>query len=93
MYHLLIITPEEPFFEGDILSLIVPGNEGYLGILKDHSPLMTHLQKGIVTITNQDHVKSLYEVSEGFFKVKNNRAVLLVETIKALPQKEREDFR
>lgn len=93
MYHLQILTPDEPFFEGDIESLIIPGELGYLGILKDHSPLITHLQTGTVTVTESDKSKRLYKISEGFFKFKNNQAILLVEKIEELSPKELEDFR
>ena len=93
MYHLQMLTPDEPFFEGEIESLIIPGEIGYLGILKDHAPLISHLVQGTVTVTENEKSKRLYKISEGFFKVKNNQAVLLVETIEELPSQELEDFR
>lgn len=81
MFHLQILTPEEIFFNDDVISLMIPGTSGYLGILKDHAPLMTSLKPGIVTIVDKNKKKLFYKVEDGFFEVKQNQAVLLVEFI------------
>lgn len=81
MFHLQILTPEEIFFDDDIMSLVIPGTAGYLGILQDHTPLMTSLKPGVITITDKNNKNLYYKVEEGFFEVKMNQAVLLVEVI------------
>jgi len=81
MYHLQILTPEDTFFDGDIQSLIIPGTSGDLGILSNHAPLITSLKEGTVTITDQNKKKSFYKVNDGFFEVKKNQAILLVDSI------------
>jgi len=81
MYHLQILTPEKIFFDDEIIALSIPGDLGYLGILKDHAPLITTLNQGIVIITDKNNAKHFYKVPNGFFEVQKNKAVLLVETI------------
>jgi len=52
---------ERPFFEGDCRSLVVPGSEGYLGVLTGHAPLITALEPGevrIVEASNYDEAKN-----------------------------------
>lgn len=81
MFHLRILTPEDIFFDADVISLIIPGESGYLGILANHTPLITSLKEGTIKITDANKKKYFYKVKEGFFEVKKNKAVLLVEEI------------
>ena len=79
-FRVKIITPEDVFFDGETTSLIAPGAEGYLGVLKDHAPLVTPLEKGTVTLKSAGAEKH-FEINDGFLEVSKNQAVILVERI------------
>lgn len=81
MYKLTIVTPEKIFYEDDVSSLIIPGSEGYLGILTDHAPLMTGIVPGKVTITDSSRKEMTLTVSFGFFEVSANHATLLADSV------------
>ena len=49
-FYLEIRTPEKELFNGEIDQVILPGKDGMFGILKNHAPLISSLQKGIVKI-------------------------------------------
>jgi F-type H+-transporting ATPase subunit epsilon len=80
-FKVKIITPEKTFYEGESTSLVVPGSEGYLGILCDHAPLVTPLGKGTVTMKLPDKSVKEFELEDGFMEVSNNQALLLAEKI------------
>jgi F-type H+-transporting ATPase subunit epsilon len=81
MFHLSIVTPEKSFYEGDIKSLVVPGTEGYLGVLSHHAPLITAMQPGKIEFRdNQDEVL-IMAVSGGFLEVSNNVATILADAV------------
>ena len=46
-----IITPEKEVYSDEVDVLVAPGTEGQLGILPNHSPLMTALQQGTIRVT------------------------------------------
>jgi F-type H+-transporting ATPase subunit epsilon len=81
MYKLSIVTPEKVFYEGDVSSLIVPGSEGYLGVLTDHAPLITATVPGKVMCRDAEGHELAMACSFGFFEVSANHATLLVDSV------------
>jgi F-type H+-transporting ATPase subunit epsilon len=80
MFTLSIVTPEKIFFEGEVASIIVPGSEGYLGVLTDHAPLITAVNPGRLSVKDRSGKEFFLAVSFGFFEVSANHATLLVDS-------------
>jgi F-type H+-transporting ATPase subunit epsilon len=82
MFRLTVVTPERPFFDGDCLSLVVPGTEGYLGVLTGHAPLLTALRPGEMKVTGVENLpERVFALSGGFFEVSHNHATVLADAI------------
>jgi len=81
MFRLSIVTPEKTFYEAEILSLVVPGTEGYLGVLSHHAPLITALKPGRIEFRDADDKVKIAAVSGGFLEVSNNVATLLADAV------------
>ncbi|KPJ48940.1 MAG: ATP synthase F0F1 subunit epsilon [candidate division Zixibacteria bacterium DG_27] len=81
MYTLTIVTPEEVVFEDEVISLVAPGSEGYLGVLTDHAPLITALVPGKLTVKDKRGKESVFSLSGGFLEVSNNVATILADTV------------
>ena len=79
MFRLSIVTPEKVFYDGDIVSLVVPGTEGYLGVLSNHAPLITALKTGRIEFRNTKEEVSILSVTNGFLEVSANTASLLCD--------------
>ena len=77
-----IITPESKIYEGDIKSVRVPGKKGSFQVLKDHAPIISTLDPGMVIMIDQTDKEILYEITGGVIEVKSNRIVLLAESAK-----------
>lgn len=77
-----IITPDTKVFEGEIVSLRVPGKKGSFQVLKDHAPIISTLEEGPVFMVNLAGQETRYDIDGGVIEVKNNSIILLVESIK-----------
>jgi len=77
-----IITPDKKVYEGDINSIRVPGRKGSFQVLKDHAPIISTLENGTVIIVDQAGNELRYEISGGVIEVKQNRIILLAESVR-----------
>lgn len=77
-----IITPDKKIYEGDIKSIRVPGKKGSFQVLKDHAPIISTLENGLVFIVDQDGKETNLEINGGVIEVKMNKIILLAESAK-----------
>ena len=83
-FILKIVTPDQVAFEGKTTSVVAPGTVGYLGILKDHAPLVTTLAKGKLTYKSEDGKINTFQIEGGFLEVLKNRVLVLTDYISAV---------
>ncbi len=75
-----LVSPERLLFTGDVESVVVPGTEGELTVMKDHAPLMTTLKPGIVTVNEAAGQSSRLFVRGGFADVAPTGLTILAES-------------
>ena len=76
LFNYKLVTPEKIYLEGDAQMVVLPGAEGDLGVLPNHSNIITYLRPGIIKVTNSDQTQSLF-VEEGFIKFSNNELLVI----------------
>lgn len=76
-----IITPDKKIFSGSIRSVRVPGQKGSFQVLKDHAPLVSTLDRGLVVVISEDDTESRFEISGGVVEVKQDKVILLADSI------------
>ena len=74
-----IITPERVVLKEEVASVVVPGTDGYWGILPHHAAMIASLRIGVVKYRQGDRFYPL-AIGGGFFEVVDNRAVILANT-------------
>ena len=78
-----LVSPEAELFSGDVDQVNIPGSEGDLGILPNHSPLMAAIRTGAITVY-ADGEETQYFVQGGFADVTPAGLTVLAEKA-ALP--------
>ncbi len=80
-FRLDIVTPTGSVFSGDVVSLMAPGSEGYLGVLAHHAAIVTPLTAGVLTVRDTSGAQSEHRITGGFLEVSNNRATVLADGV------------
>ncbi len=80
-FRLTVLTQEKTTVDETVSSVTAPGTEGYLGILRDHAPLVTQLMPGKLTVKDLDGNETVYAVSGGFLEVSHNTVTLLADAL------------
>lgn len=76
--HFSLVSPERELFAGAVDQVDLPGAEGDLGILPNHSPLMAAIRTGALTVFN-DGEQTKYFVQGGFADVTSEGLTVLAE--------------
>ena len=74
MLKLKIVSPEKIEFTGEVERVVVPGLQGQFEILNNHAPIISVLQKGVVTYDNRE-----LPILGGFVEVQKNEVSLCIE--------------
>ena len=78
-FNLIIVSAERKIFEGAVKQIQATGVEGELGILPNHTPLMTAIKPGIVKFTLEDGKEEVIYVSGGFLEVQPKVVTVLAD--------------
>lgn len=73
-----IITQERTVFSGQVDSVNLPGTEGRMGILPNHSPLLTALDFGEVVVRTSG-VEEYFAIGGGFVEVQPDHVTILAD--------------
>ena len=78
---LVVLTPEEEYFSGEITSINVPGIAGAFEILKGHAPIISALTSGTVKVAKAEGGNENIKITGGFIEVLNNEVSVLASGI------------
>ncbi|MCK4737017.1 MAG: F0F1 ATP synthase subunit epsilon [Sulfurimonas sp.] len=74
-----ILTPNGEIYNGEAISVTLPGEEGEFGVLAEHSSLSTLLEAGVIDIEKEDKSVESILINWGVVNVDEEKVVVLVE--------------
>lgn len=75
-----VLTPTGKLFEGEVVGVRVPGEEGSFEVQVNHAPIVSTLQVGEVHVKKADGETLHLAVTGGFVEMKSNQLTLLAES-------------
>ncbi len=76
-FLLKIQSPFETLFEGAVVRITIRTELGYLGLLKDHSPILAALKAGNFQVNLEDGTTLRGFIEKGMLFFQNNEAIIL----------------
>jgi len=74
-----LVSPERLVLSRDVEMVVVPGSEGYFGVLPRHAPMISTLAAGVIDIYQGGVVVERIFVAGGFAEVTETRCTVLAE--------------
>lgn len=74
-----LVSPERLLVSQTVDMVVVPGAEGYFGVLPGHSPMIASLKPGVIDMYEGERVIERLFVAGGFAEVTEKRCTVLAE--------------
>ncbi|WP_323797757.1 F0F1 ATP synthase subunit epsilon [Nisaea sp.] len=79
-----LVSPEKLLYSEAAEMVVVPGTEGYFGVLPRHAPMISTLEPGVIDIHQNGSVAERIFVAGGFAEVTETRCTVLAEDAQVL---------
>ena len=76
-----IIAPDKVIFKGEIISVTVPGVKGRFQVLKNHAPLVSIFEIGMIEVVTPDKNSTHYATGSGTIEVLDNNVLILADSL------------
>ncbi len=74
-----LVSPERLMAADMVEMVVVPGGEGDFGVLPGHTPMISTVRPGTISVYENDKIKSRIFVAGGFAEVTPSRCTVLAE--------------
>ncbi len=78
--HVDVVSAEEAIYSGDAEFVVLPGEEGELGVYPRHAPLLTRIRPGSVHIRTPGGEEELVFVAGGILEIQPETVTVLADT-------------
>jgi F-type H+-transporting ATPase subunit epsilon len=90
LLHLSVVTPEALAFEAEVEMVVIPGEEGDFGVLRDHAPLISLLRPGVLEIYRAGQAIERHFLSGGYAETQGKRCTVLADALEPVATLSRE---
>lgn len=75
-----IINPQNKIFNGNAVSVNVPGSQSPFQILYNHAPIVSALDAGVIKVVDDSSNSHFYAINSGFLELNHNNLSILVDS-------------
>ncbi len=84
-YTLSLLTPSGTVFRGEVVSVVLPGVSGKLGVLAGHMPLLSLLRCGSLVCRERGGGWLQFEIGEGVLDVTPDSVEIMTDHVEKVP--------
>jgi F-type H+-transporting ATPase subunit epsilon len=74
-----LVSPEKLLFSGEVDMVVLPAEEGDMGVMPGHAPVIATMRPGTICVYNGTTVEQRLFVASGFVEVTQERCTVLAD--------------
>ncbi len=74
----VIAKVDQNLFDGEAVSMTLPGAEGEMTVLGEHEPLITTLKPGVIIVRIADEAEQTFQIEGGVLEVRHDGATVIL---------------
>jgi len=78
LLNLTISRVDLPVFDGEVVSVTVPGTAGEMTLLANHAPIISPLKEGTILIKKESGEDESVSITSGTLELSDNHATVLI---------------
>lgn len=78
LLNLTISRVDMALFEGEVVSVTLPGADGEMTLMADHAPIISPLKTGVITVKKESGEEETFPIDTGTLEMSDNQATVLV---------------
>lgn len=79
-----LVSPEKLLLSEEVEMVVLPGEEGDLGVMAGHAPVISQIRKGAICVFEGGSVAKRIFVDGGFAEITPERCTVIAEVAEAL---------
>jgi F-type H+-transporting ATPase subunit epsilon len=83
-FNFELVSPEQLLLSAKVTEIVLPGSEGEMTVMANHSPVMTTIRPGVVTVKQDSGETQKFVVFGGFADILPESCTLLAESAVAV---------
>ena len=87
-----LITPSKILLDQDVEMVVIPGIEGYFGVLPEHASTLSSLQSGVISIYEDDKIVSKSLIDGGVASVQPEGCYILAERAESVDKIDKDEL-
>ena len=91
-FNFELVSPERLLLSESVTEVVIPGSDGEMTVMAHHSPTMTTIKPGVVTVVTADGKTDRFVVFGGFVDILPEGCTLLAESAVAVGDIDKEDL-
>ncbi len=84
-FQLSVVAPDRSVVDEPVYSVVIPGVNGYFGVMAGHAPQIAALRPGLLEFEDANHQRSFYAIAGGFAEVTGSRMTILADGAEKAP--------
>lgn len=91
-FNFELVSPEKLLLSAKVTEIVLPGSEGEMTVMVNHSPVMTTIRPGVVTVKQDSGETQKFVVFGGFADILPESCTLLAESAIAADEFRRDEL-